>query len=347
MKLNENIKNIRKAKGLRQEQLAEAMGVSTASVSKWETGQTAPELTILVDLADFFEMSIDALLGHQVTGNRMETMLAEMEQMDDEGNYEKAVEIAEKLLQCYPNEEVVVDKVAKLYYRISVSTADKSAMEKSIELTKRMFALVDDSTGAKRFELLSSLGNQYALIEDWEQAKKYYEEGNVGKMNDRALAGLLAKEGKDEEAVAALSDVFVESLFHMITDIFQMTSMWETIGESKKAEDALLWAAQTMETLTGEAVAHLVPVKNTMYFLLAVSAESQNDNEKADEFVRKAIMSTNGTKIVDVQYDFLKYTKAGRLLGNTPTTPEMVIQMLQSTGMTRLVTVAEEFMKRE
>lgn len=46
-KLSENIKTLSRERNLRQEQLAEAMGVSTASVSKWETGQCAPELTVL------------------------------------------------------------------------------------------------------------------------------------------------------------------------------------------------------------------------------------------------------------------------------------------------------------
>lgn len=62
MELGNNIKELRKQKGLRQEQLAEAMGVSTASVSKWETNQSYPELTLLAELADFFEVSIDALV---------------------------------------------------------------------------------------------------------------------------------------------------------------------------------------------------------------------------------------------------------------------------------------------
>ena len=54
MELGNNIYNLRKQRGLKQEQLAEAMGVSVAAVSKWENGQSAPELTVLMELADFF-----------------------------------------------------------------------------------------------------------------------------------------------------------------------------------------------------------------------------------------------------------------------------------------------------
>ena len=57
MMLNENIREIRKINNMTQEQLAEVMGVSTASVSKWETGQSAPEISALLALADYFDVS--------------------------------------------------------------------------------------------------------------------------------------------------------------------------------------------------------------------------------------------------------------------------------------------------
>ena len=341
MKLSENIKNIRKAKGLRQEQLAEAMGVSTASVSKWETGQTAPELTVLVDLADFFEVSIDALMGHMLTGNRMEDMLAEMNEQEEEGNFEQAIEIAEKLLQCYPNSEKIVDEVAKIYYRVFVATGERTAIEKSIDLTKRMFALGENTTGTKKYELLSSLGNQYALVGDWEQARKYYTEGNVGGMNDRALAGLLAQEGKDKEAVGAISEILTNNLFHILTDVFLLNTSWTNLGESKKADATLLWGINLLEHLEGDAVAHLMPMKSTMYLLLAMSAEEREDTQMADTYVKGAMQCTGIVETDSKMQEFLVCSEKERLIGTAPTTPEMVIGMLKAFGAERLVEVAE------
>lgn len=67
MKLSENITQLRKAMGLSQEQLAEQVGVSRQSISKWETGQSAPELDKLVLLSKIFGVSTDALLGNTMT----------------------------------------------------------------------------------------------------------------------------------------------------------------------------------------------------------------------------------------------------------------------------------------
>ena len=59
--LNENIRNYRKGMSLTQEQLAEAMGVSVATVSKWEGGSVSPDVEMLAELADFFQTSVDVL----------------------------------------------------------------------------------------------------------------------------------------------------------------------------------------------------------------------------------------------------------------------------------------------
>lgn len=55
----------RRERGLTQEDLAEYMGVSKASVSKWETGQSYPDITLLPRLATYFNISVDKLIGYQ------------------------------------------------------------------------------------------------------------------------------------------------------------------------------------------------------------------------------------------------------------------------------------------
>lgn len=54
----------RRAKGITQDELAEYMGVSKASVSKWETGQSYPDITFLPQLAAYFNISIDELMDY-------------------------------------------------------------------------------------------------------------------------------------------------------------------------------------------------------------------------------------------------------------------------------------------
>lgn len=64
------IAELRKAKGIGQQDLAEVLGVSFQSVSKWETGATMPDIALLPSLAEFFNVSVDELLGLKPLGQQ-------------------------------------------------------------------------------------------------------------------------------------------------------------------------------------------------------------------------------------------------------------------------------------
>ena len=59
----ENLKKLRKSRNLTQETLAEFLGMSFQSISKWERGETYPDITMLPTIASFFGVSVDSLLG--------------------------------------------------------------------------------------------------------------------------------------------------------------------------------------------------------------------------------------------------------------------------------------------
>lgn len=69
MIIGTKIQQLRKANGLSQEQLAEKLGVSRQSISKWELNETLPELDKILMLSDLFSVSTDALLKDSVPVN--------------------------------------------------------------------------------------------------------------------------------------------------------------------------------------------------------------------------------------------------------------------------------------
>ena len=64
--LNENIKKLRKAKGLSQEELAIKLNVVRQTVSKWENGLSVPDSSMLIILADELDITVSGLLGETV-----------------------------------------------------------------------------------------------------------------------------------------------------------------------------------------------------------------------------------------------------------------------------------------
>ena len=67
LKLNERIILLRKEKGITQEELAQALGVTNQAVSKWESAQCCPDIQLLPNIATFFDVSIDWLMGYRDT----------------------------------------------------------------------------------------------------------------------------------------------------------------------------------------------------------------------------------------------------------------------------------------
>ena len=91
------IARLRREKGITQEELARQMGVSNQSVSKWENGQSCPDIGLLPALAGYFHVTTDALLGH--VGNRPDDLPQTVHSVLSALPWEDAAEMAGQLVR--------------------------------------------------------------------------------------------------------------------------------------------------------------------------------------------------------------------------------------------------------
>ena len=75
--LTENLKTLRKAKGLSQEELAIRLNVVRQTISKWEKGLSVPDANLLIHIADIFEVSVSELLGARIENEEELNVVAE------------------------------------------------------------------------------------------------------------------------------------------------------------------------------------------------------------------------------------------------------------------------------
>lgn len=105
MTIGANVKRLRIAKNITQEQLSVAMNVTCAAVSKWERGETYPDITLLQPLAYYFGVTLDELMGYD-----QEKIQAEIDEVIAlykkywKSDYNKAREIIIKAYHDYPND---------------------------------------------------------------------------------------------------------------------------------------------------------------------------------------------------------------------------------------------------
>lgn len=90
IKIGKLLQELRKEKGITQEQLAEQVGVSRRTVSRWETGSNMPDLDILIELSDLYDVELRELLSGERRSEKMnEEMKETVLQVADYSNEEK------------------------------------------------------------------------------------------------------------------------------------------------------------------------------------------------------------------------------------------------------------------
>ena len=80
--LNENIKAIRKSKGLSQEELAVKLNVVRQTISKWEQGLSVPDADMLISISEAFETPVSTLLGETVVEAKADDLRAISEKLE-------------------------------------------------------------------------------------------------------------------------------------------------------------------------------------------------------------------------------------------------------------------------
>lgn len=106
--LADNLIRLRHERGVTQEAVAEFIGVTKASVSKWETKQSIPDIMILPLLASYYDVSIDELIGYepQLTREQIQKIYRELAADFVSQPFEEVMDKCEKLVKkyysCYP-----------------------------------------------------------------------------------------------------------------------------------------------------------------------------------------------------------------------------------------------------
>ncbi|MBE5971484.1 MAG: helix-turn-helix domain-containing protein [Lachnoclostridium sp.] len=112
-RIGQFLKHLRKDKGLTQEQLAEHFNVSSRTISRWETGNNMPDISILVEIAEFFDVSILEIINGEKDKEKMNEEIKEVaESLSDYANAEK-----EKMMKDIRNYNVM-GTVAIIVYGI-------------------------------------------------------------------------------------------------------------------------------------------------------------------------------------------------------------------------------------
>lgn len=145
----------RREKGNTQEEIAAYMGVSKASVSKWETGQSYPDITFLPQLAAYFNISIDELMGYepQMTKEDIKKLYHNLSssfaRLPFEDVLEECRKIIKKYYSCFPLLFQMAVLLANHYMLAKEKKEQEDVLKETVELCKRIRTETDEVWLAK------------------------------------------------------------------------------------------------------------------------------------------------------------------------------------------------------
>ena len=89
-KIGSFLREIRKEQRITQEDLAEKLNVSSRTISRWETGSNMPDISLLIEIADFFDVSIPEIINGERKSEKMDEEVKEVaEKLSDYADAEK------------------------------------------------------------------------------------------------------------------------------------------------------------------------------------------------------------------------------------------------------------------
>lgn len=196
LSIGTNIQRLRRARGLTQEQLADAVGVSAAAVSKWETGAACPDLFLLAPLARLLGTDLNQLMDFQpqLTDREAQGLLHEYRALFESGRTAEAAGLCKKLLHQYPNDLWLKFYLASLFLTHGQDT------DQVILLLEACLSSADETLRVNAAYVLASL-LCHGPRQDLERARQLLDEISFPDPDVRALRmTLLAEQGSWDQA---------------------------------------------------------------------------------------------------------------------------------------------------
>jgi transcriptional regulator with XRE-family HTH domain len=235
----------RREKGVTQEELAVHLGVTKASVSKWETGISYPDITQLPTLATFFDISIDCLMDYspQMTDSDIKKLHERLAQDFTKKPFEEVITECEGITKKYYSCYSLLPLVAKLYLNHAGMAGSPARTEQilreAIKLCERVTANSKDQPLI--WGTLDIQAHCHLALNEGSAVLELLGESLTDSLPSRTLIAQAYKIlGNEEKSLEALQ----ADLFSKLMEIFDsmMAILQNNLGDFAKAEPVYLRA---------------------------------------------------------------------------------------------------------
>lgn len=247
--IGSKISKLRKQNNLTQEQLAELLNISNAAVSKWESGNTYPDIETLPLIAKIFKISIDSLFEFDINNESLDEFYKQAEMLRLNGNKNDLISLLDDALKVYPNDFNLNLMMAKalLDKSLNINPVDKNLAKKSIKYYDK--ALILDKDGKNSASIIQNKSFVLGSIGQYEEANKLLSSLKQ-ESHTVQIANNLIKMGKYEEGMKKLQTYLNSITFDFAWLCGTLDTCFKKLGKNKESYEITKMVAYFREFMT-------------------------------------------------------------------------------------------------
>ena len=293
--ISENIRALRKGRKLTQEQLAEALGVTVGAVSKWESALSVPDISTIIGLAEFFDTSVDALLGYESLKGSAERTKDTLRAMRQQKQFADGMREAEKALKKYPNLFDIVYECAMLYAVGGRERKSNKECRRGIELYEQALELLGQNTNPNIGDIgiRREMANLYIAMGEADTGISILRQSNIRGINDAVIGYALASVSrKPEEALPFLSRGIIDTVFNQMQELsIGFSNAYLDMGRLEDAVYTMEWYIEILRGLRqSEETSFLDKMEAICLCRVVTLSMKRNDQERALRALRQAVV---------------------------------------------------------
>lgn len=292
--LAKNIREHRKRLGLTQELLAERLGITLGTVSKWERGESEPDLGFIMDLAELFHVSVDALIGFSMRGADADEEAERIEALVNQVPFEEVEAEYENALRKFPNHFRTVLGAASICRRFGTLHREKSYVRRALELYRHAIVLLPQNRDPEINEVLlrDEIAGCYSELKDYKKAVEEYKKNNLSGNNNATIGMVLTRSlKKPEEGIEYTEKAFVIHISEFTTVLCGYIYYFMVTGNCERGIRATEWAIEhlTRSKEDPSRNSFLDKIMSQLYLMQAILRDSCGQTEKSEEDLRRAV----------------------------------------------------------
>ena len=280
IRLGKNIRAFRKQRSLTQEQLAEVLGVSTGAVYKWEADLSIPELGMILEMADFFDTSVDVLLGYEMRDNRLETSISRLWEMNSNKDRAGLAE-AEKALKKYPHNLQVVSAAAFMYRNIGMEDHDRGLLMRALELMETSLLLFDQNTDPMGDKIIvyQNMATVYEELGEIDKAIGILRTHNPFGIFNHQLGLILSVKCRDHKAaLPCLSHSLLIQIEMLFNTTMGFAHAFYLRGDFMSAKDVIQWGMDCLMGLRRQKGSSYVDKISSIFHVCLAGVQLRTDS---------------------------------------------------------------------